>query len=71
MNLKKCQFNLLSHHSLSPVRKEASHSVSVISKINNERNVTILIAEDEEINYLYIETLLTEGFKSKSNYYAL
>ncbi|MCB9016887.1 MAG: PAS domain S-box protein [Lentimicrobiaceae bacterium] len=48
-----------------PSEKKPAIPVSVISKINNERNVTILIAEDEEINYLYIETLLTEGFKSK------
>jgi len=38
---------------------------SITNKVDTENNLTILIAEDEEVNYLYLETLLKEVFKFK------
>lgn len=38
-----------------------------VRKIASEENFTLLVAEDEEINYIYIKTLLKKWFNSKIN----
>ncbi|RXP55746.1 response regulator [Lutibacter sp. HS1-25] len=38
-----------------------------ISKIENNTNTTILIAEDEEINFLYVEALIKNNYNSTIN----
>jgi signal transduction histidine kinase len=47
-----------------PSENTQVHSLVGFSKIDKETNVTILVAEDEEVNYLFIESLLKTGFNS-------
>ena len=50
------------------VSENSQESVSIVAeKIDTKENHTILVAEDEEINFLFIKTLLQIGFNSNIN----